>query len=92
MLAIYKYLAESDIDDKDLNLIIKDDLKMSPKEILEYFVIFSGKYRELFEFPNGVMQIMTFFQTEMEYDLPLLKLLCETFTNCINQIVAKNEF
>lgn len=51
-----------------------------------------NKYPELLEFPNGVQNLMTLFFTEIQYDVELVKHICNTLASNFNIIMAKDQF
>ncbi|CDW72640.1 UNKNOWN [Stylonychia lemnae] len=93
-MAIFKYISESDQQmDKEGGQLtdqqIQENLKMTPQQLLELFIDYSYKYPELFEFPNGIQNMMILFEEQVKFDVALIDNSLETLIRGFNVVVAK---
>ena len=94
MMAIFRYLSESDSEGEDplTEEKIKEYIGLDVKTVLNLFLDYMQKYPELLEFPNGVQNIMTLFYAELQYDVPMLTKVLERLSENFNLIMAKDQF
>ena len=91
-MAIFRYLSEADHDGvNQLTMInVKDMTGLEVPRLLSILLDYMLKYPELLEFPNGVQNLMTIFYQDIQYDIGLLKKVCETISISFNIIMAKD--
>jgi hypothetical protein len=74
VMAIFRYLSESDTDECPLtNDKVKEMTGLDVSKCMRLFLEYMFKYPELLEFPNGVQNLMTIFYQDIAYDLPLIR-------------------
>ena len=90
-MSVFRYLSEADSDEEPLTIgIIQEMTGMDVTRLIKLFIEYMKKYPELLEFPNGIQNLQTLFYEEIQYDLPLIKSLCETFVDNFNIIMSKD--
>lgn len=92
-MAVFRYMQETDTEENPLtHEAIKALFGQDVTRMLRVFLQYMRLYPELLEFPNAVQNLMTLFNQDINYDYHLVKEVCETFGQCFNIIMTKDQF